>query len=357
MSQCLTGSTQHPLPQRRVTKFCLPSLSVSTSRLSLVAGLLLSSLFVMPTAQAASCKLPKSYYKNVSCTASRDYFVAFKDFGAPVALIDKKGKPVADLSRYQSVAADQLAGGLMPVQRNSRVGYINLQGREVIPTIYDRLSGGQGWARPVSEGRIVVKRGGDYGVIDTSNQTVLAFAGDISDIDDYRGGTARVKRNKAVSSIDKNGNLINKAPEAEARASQQSSAKAPPNSQLNITPIKPARPAPATFTSLTPHQQDGRWGFVDDKDVTMITYSFDEVRPFSEGLAGVRVDNSWGFLNLGGELVIPFLFDNDAIADNSERYNGTPALVFKEGKAWVGTLKNGAKICINTAGETISCNG
>ena len=71
----------------------------------------------MPSAHAASCKIPKSYYKNVSCTASSSYFLAIKDFGAPVALIDKKGKRVVDLSRYQKVDADKLSGGLLPVLR------------------------------------------------------------------------------------------------------------------------------------------------------------------------------------------------------------------------------------------------
>jgi len=99
------------------------------------AGLML----VMPSAQAASCKLPKSYYKNVSCTANSRYFLAIKDFGAPVALINKQGKRVVDLSRYQQVDADKLAGGLIPVERSNKVGYVNMKGREVVPLIYDKL--------------------------------------------------------------------------------------------------------------------------------------------------------------------------------------------------------------------------
>ena len=330
------------------------------SQAAIVAGLLSGGLLTMPAAHAASCKLPKSYYKNVACTANRSYFLATKDFGAPVALIDKSGRPVADLSRYQSVAADKIAGGLMPVQRNSRVGYINLQGREVIPTMYDRISGGNGWARPVSEGRIVVKRGGDFGVIDTNNHTIFAFAGDVRNIEDYRGGTAQVKRSQGTTSIDKNGNLIQNppAPKPESDKRPSSSSNVSASNEPNITPIRPRTPIAAPFTTLTPRQQDGRWGFVDDEGVIMITYSFDEVRPFSEQLAGVRIDDKWGFVNLGGELVIPFLFANDDVLNNEDAtYNGVPAWVFKDGKAWVGTLKNGDKVCINTDGETVSCTG
>ena len=134
----------------------LSGLLPKISQYSVVVTMLSSALFLMPSAHAASCKIPKSYYKNVSCTASSSYFLAIKDFGAPVALIDKKGKRVVDLSRYQKVDADKLSGGLLPVLRNSRVGYLNMQGREVVPAMYDILTESQGWARPVSDGRIVV---------------------------------------------------------------------------------------------------------------------------------------------------------------------------------------------------------
>lgn len=32
------------------------------------------TLFMAPSVQAASCKIPKSYYKNVACTANSGYF-------------------------------------------------------------------------------------------------------------------------------------------------------------------------------------------------------------------------------------------------------------------------------------------
>ncbi|BFM02759.1 hypothetical protein Psyaliredsea_14060 [Psychrobacter alimentarius] len=65
---------------------------------------------------------------------------------------------MVDLSRYQKVDVNKLSGGLLPVQRNNRVGYLNMKGREVVPAMYDVLSESQGWARPVSDGRIVVKK-------------------------------------------------------------------------------------------------------------------------------------------------------------------------------------------------------
>lgn len=313
-----------------------------------VMSIIAATPFLMSNAQAASCKIPKSYYKNVSCTASSGYFLAIKDFGAPVALINKQGKSVVDLSRYQKVDADKISGGLLPVLRNGRVGYVNMQGRETIPAMYDMLKESQGWARPVSEGRIVVKQNGHYGVIDTANKTIVPFSAAISDIDDYRSGMTRVRKNQAISWLDKNGKPT-RDPNSNSKTDSQTS-----TTNENVKEIQQSAPS-SPFTTLQPRQQDGRWGFVDDNNVTMITYSFDEVRPFSEGLAGVRIDNEWGFVNLGGELVIPFRFDKSGVSVG-DSYKDQPAFVFTNGKAWIGNLKNGAKMCIDKEGSSVGCD-
>ncbi|WP_201590748.1 WG repeat-containing protein [Psychrobacter fozii] len=338
--------------QRSSSFLPLPALvrlwSSPTYALYLCLGVLLAIAMGMP-AHAASCKLPKSYYKNVSCTSSSGYFLAIKDFGAPVALINSKGKAVVDLSRYQEIKADKISGGLIPVQRSNKVGYINMQGREVVPVVYDLLGESAGWARGVSEGRIVVKKNGNYGVINTANKTIVPFSAVISDIDDYRGGVARVNKSRAISWLDKNGNTTsdpNGKDDDESSSSESNSAQ---------SGLAQSKTAPLNrFTTLQPSQQDGKWGFVDDNNVIMITYSFDEVQSFSEGLAGVRIGKDWGFLSLGGELVIPFRFSDSGVSAN-DSYKGKPAFVFTDGKAWIGNLKNGNKMCIDKEGTSISC--
>lgn len=383
---------QRTLSKRSLSLTISEDPSFLIKRCALTIGMLTTALFVIPSAQAASCKIPKSYYKNVSCTASSGYFLAVKDFGAPVALIDKQGKSLVDLTRYQKVDADKISAGLLPVMRNSHVGYLNMQGREVIPVMYDVLNDGQGWARPVSEGRIVVKQGGHYGVIDTANRTIVPFSAAISDIDDYRGGMARVRKNKAISWLDKEGNIKNANTQStntqnagvKKDNSKSNDGKSAKNSRVNDRPaaskseVKPSARANSTqknsasipinrFTTLQPRQQDGRWGFVDDNNVTMITYSFDEVRPFSEGLAGVRIDAEWGFINLGGELVIPFNFkdfdgsnnfndSNNKSLSLDSRYKDKPSFVFVTDKAWIGSLENGTKMCIDKEGAAVACD-
>ena len=41
----------------------------------------------------------------------------------------------------------------------------------------------------------------------------------------------------------------------------------------------------------------------------MIPEIYDEARCFIEGLAAVKKDGKWGFINVKGETVIPFIYD------------------------------------------------
>ncbi len=131
------------------------------SKSHLIKALSLCATLGVLSVPAYACQVPKSYYSNVFCTASSDYFLALKDSGQPVALIDKRGKRVADLSRYNGIDVSKFKDGLIPVQRRGKVGYINTSGREVIPAVYDVIAGDsqtKGWSRAVSNNRIVVKK-------------------------------------------------------------------------------------------------------------------------------------------------------------------------------------------------------
>lgn len=344
-------------------RFICPSAVSAWAKYTAIVSVYAVGMLAGTSAQAAGCKLPKSYYKNVSCLPNSGLFLAVKDYGEPVALINNKGKPVVDLTAYQTVAADKIASGVMPVLKNSRVGYINLQGREVVAPIYDQMGGAE-WARAASENRIVVKKGGQYGVIDTNNGTIVPFSGSITNITNYRGGVARIESRQGSRNVDTSGNTI--APEAAApkKASNQSNTpqnstsrnnrQDSPQSAAARIPVSAPAPKREPFTTLIARQQDGLWGFVDKYGVIMITYSFDEVRPFSEGLAAVRIENTWGFLDLGGNVVIPFDYHDDARLNRANN-DELPAWTFKNGLAWVGMSDEGERLCINTANVTLPC--
>ncbi len=297
---------------------------------------------------AHACTLPKSYYKNVSCTSRAGVFLAVKDNGSPVALLDKKGNKTADLFAYQAVLGTEFKEGLLPALKNGKVGYINDKGKTVIGFHYDRLNGKQ-WARGARDGRVIVRQNKGFGVLDTRGKLIVKPSKAHQNIDDFSQGIAKVTTAGGSYIIDKSGNKIPTnakwaTDEIPNQISQetQSVTEQPSNSMMNA--------------SLIPKQQDGKWGFVDDKGVPMIIFAFDEVKPYSENLAAVRMGDNWGFINKGGQLVIDFRFHRDGFILDSPKNPELPEpLSFRQGKAWIGNLNNGDKLCINTQGVNISC--
>ncbi len=384
-----------------------PTYLTHLSKLGLVAVLSYAGIVTA----IAACKPPKSDYKNVSCTAQSGVYLATKDDGSPVALLDNKGKKTADLFTYHAVLAHQFGDGLMPVQLGGKVGYINKNGKTAINAQYDRMPTGA-WARGVSDGRIVVYKNGAFGVIDTRGKTVVGFDRSISNITDFQHGVATVTKGNQRYQIDTSGKRIASTPATPTPAPQVATEPSSPPPPPSYTQTKPP-PASVTIsqtssnvlgassanivaqpTSTTPAvsqafvsssvvstpvnqgatvsavpmrssttsppffpaQQNGKWGFIDANGVAMIQYVFDEVQSYSEGLAAVRMGNRWGYIDGRGDLVIDFRFENSGVMTNG----ATPTLPstpfkFENGRAWIGNLANGTKMCIDRQGNPAAC--
>lgn len=94
---------------------------------------------------------------------------------------------------------------------------------------------------------------------------------------------------------------------------------------------------PAT-DNLRPKEKDNQFGFVNGSGAFQIAPIFDEVLPFSEGLAAVRIGEKWGFVNTSGHVVIKPQFES--------------AFYFREG---VGLVKmSSGDALIDKAGKVIA---
>ncbi len=79
---------------------------------------------------------------------------------------------------------------------------------------------------------------------------------------------------------------------------------------------------------LAPVKIDGKWGYVNEEEKMVIKRQFKEAKSFSEGLASATVDGeNWGFIDKTGKFVIKPQF--------------TDAEGFSEGLAAISTSKNG----------------
>lgn len=55
------------------------------------------------------------------------------------------------------------------------------------------------------------------------------------------------------------------------------------------------------------------WGFIDKNDNLHIPFMYLDVKPFSENLAPVKLNNKWGYINKDNEVILPFIYDDASI--------------------------------------------
>ncbi len=337
-------------------------------KISMTKTLIAASLLAASLGSAYACTPSKSHFKNTTCTSQSGVFLATKDNGQPVALLDARGNKTADLFAYQAALPSQFAAGIMPVLKNGKVGYINAQGKVVIGFEYDRMPSGI-WARGVREDRLIAHANGRFVVLASNGRLIRTFDRSVSQITDYVNGVASVTQSGQRYDIDKQGNRIQppvvspSAPNTAASPNQtriisQPIARAQPTTTSRITTVQSStQSSSAPTAALIKREQNGKWGFVDAQGNLRVLYAFDEVRDYAEGLAAVRQGNYWGFIDEKADLVIPFQFHKDGIHPNSATLN-KPArpLIFENGKAWIGNLGDGSKMCITKTGINSSCS-
>ena len=85
-------------------------------------------------------------------------------------------------------------------------------------------------------------------------------------------------------------------------------------------------------------KKDGKYGYIDGKGEEVIPCRYDEVDDFSEGLAAVQKDGLCGFINKNGEEVVPCRYDRASSFSD-------------DGLAWV--VKGGLWGVINEKGEEV----
>lgn len=55
------------------------------------------------------------------------------------------------------------------------------------------------------------------------------------------------------------------------------------------------------------------WGFIDRTDNLVIPYIYQDVKPFSENLSSVKLNDKWGYINHRNEVILPFIYDEASI--------------------------------------------
>jgi hypothetical protein len=166
--------------------------------------------------------------------------------------------------------------GLMPVYKNNQWGYINTQGREVIPCEYDMVYN-------FSNGLARVNIGGKLGFIDKKNKIVIPIEYDLAY--DFSEGLAPVEKKGKMGIIDTLGNVV-----VPIEYEYIGSAKI----SEGLIPVMKKM-----FTAC---------GYIDIKNNIKIPFEYRNVSIFSEGLAKVYLNGGWGYIDSTDTQIIPFMY-------------------------------------------------
>ena len=240
-----------------------------------------------------------------------------------VGLMNPDGKFVTKME-YDNILPNY--EGFLCVAKNGKYGFINLKGEEIIPCIYDEPSN-------FSEGAASVKKDGLWGILKKDGQMLLPCESKYR-IGPFKDGYASITEGffEELSHIDHNGRII-------------------PDS-LFFDPNKPL-----------PRQVENGMAYLDKKGNRVIPQTFAYAEEFKEGLAWVRTDRTWGFINLQGKMVAERYMNRVPLGSNDMAYNGFTIVIRDNKYGLINSQTNkrafsqDSSYCLLAALEVLDENG
>jgi len=217
-------------------------------------------------------------------------------------------------------------------------GFIDKEGNEIIPFMYDSVS-------PFSDGLARAKFDNKWGVINIKNEVVIPF---IYDGIVIYSSFIRVELDNKMGLIDKQNNII--APiiyDIIYGRIHKNIVIVKLDGKYGLIDNKTGKEVfPIKYDNihsfrggLAVVRLNNKFGFVDKDGNLVVPIIYSWAYDFREGLARVRYDGKWGFVDTTGNLVIPIIYDN-VLNDGFDKGRARVKL----GDQWISIDKNSNKI-------------
>jgi Mg-chelatase subunit ChlD len=203
------------------------------------------------------------------------------------AIYKPSGEAVTDFIYQEIRPFDR---GLAQVRLGDARGYINQQGKSIIPIEFEKI-------RELSATRILARKMGHWFLYDQNGKQLNGEPYD--KVSSFYDGYAVVKAGDRFGLIDRRGNII-RDPEFE-----------------NIHNF---------FEGLAMVSKDGKWGHMNERGEIIIPLMYDETFVFYNGISIARKEDKWGYIDKKNKILIGFDFDY------VEHFNQGRALVSRNGK-------------------------
>lgn len=197
---------------------------------------------------------------------------------------------------------------LRPDSRNDKWGFIDKEGKTIIPFEYDD-------ADYFFEGLARVKKNGKYGFIDKQGKIIIPFEYD--DVGSFFKGLANVKKNGKWGYIDKQDKTIIPFEYDEVRPFHQKIVSVKKNEKWGFIDVEGNTIVPFEFEEAKGFHCDRarlkkneKWGFIDIEGNIVVPFEFEEANDFSYDRARLKKNGNWGFIDVDGNIVVPFKYLN-----------------------------------------------
>lgn len=272
-------------------------------------------------------------------------YVDLKDefaYNSVGGFIDTSGNIVVPTGEYED--CKPFSDGLAAVKKDGKWGFIDTSGNIAIPFIYNA-------AESFSEGLAAVATQDDeiswlyrWSFIDANGNTIIppqywmstASIGFGREAPIFHEGLALVTKLYEGSAIHGSG-FIDKDGNFAVTSSYDETEKYIGLQEYEI----------GFFSEgLAAVKKNGKWGFMDAKENIIVPLEYDEIEPFSDGLARIRKNFKYGFIDTNGNIIV------QAEYDEAETFTNEFARVTKNGQT--GIIDAKGNIVIPAEYEAIS---
>jgi len=222
-------------------------------------------------------------------------------------LIDSEGR-MAIRAVFDDIGT--FSEGRLAVKRNGLWGYVDRNGLEVIPCRFKE-------ARPFQQGRAAVRLGNNWGFIDKQGEVVLPI--EYSRAGDFSQGLAWVYTQEGVGYVDVNGRFAIQPQFERGYDFQYGVARVVADNRFGLINAMGEWLCKARYIQISEFNEHQlaivkygsdrlKEGLINLRGELITLQSYQDIEPFSEGLAAVKVKAHYGFIDTTGQLVIPAHF-------------------------------------------------
>ncbi|MGE5396070.1 MAG: WG repeat-containing protein [Chitinophagales bacterium] len=186
-------------------------------------------------------------------------------------------------------------------------GFMDRKGQMVIPASFDSI------IRDFGDDKLAaVSNHSKWGFINRQGELVVDFQ--FEEIRSFSEGLAPVKTKNMWGFINEKGEMVIPAKFTEAYTFSDGLASVELNGHWFAidkqgNPVIKMSSLSFFNDGLADRQIKGKYGFINSGGKVAIPAVYQSVHSFSEGFAGVLVDEKWGFIDKSGKLVIPARYD------------------------------------------------